>query len=72
MLQRFSLSHPDAPKWNKAFMLEFQAALKKDPAADLMSMFSDSYRRHHQCAERELLSYPAGINRQMLDELDNK
>ncbi|OJI90950.1 hypothetical protein ASPTUDRAFT_186735 [Aspergillus tubingensis CBS 134.48] len=38
-----SLSHPDAAHWNRELMLEFQAALEKDPAADLMSMFSDAY-----------------------------
>ncbi|KAH8434553.1 uncharacterized protein LDX57_012196 [Aspergillus melleus] len=45
-----SLSHTDAAQWNRELMLEFQAALEKDPAADLISMFPDSYIQEHRHA----------------------
>ena len=38
-----SLSNADAAQWNRDLMLDFQAALERNPAADLMSMFSDSW-----------------------------
>jgi hypothetical protein len=46
-----SLLNEDAAQWNKDLMLEFQAALQKNPAADLMSMFPDSYRKAHRYAQ---------------------
>ncbi|RAK98799.1 aminoglycoside phosphotransferase family protein [Aspergillus ibericus CBS 121593] len=50
-------------------MLEFQAALEKDPAVDLMSMFSDSYIHEHRIAHYNQLSYAAEINFRLLNEL---
>ena len=38
-----SLSNANAAQWNRALMLEFQTTLEKNPTADLMSTFSDSY-----------------------------
>ncbi|KAM5432816.1 hypothetical protein MferCBS31731_007342 [Microsporum ferrugineum] len=67
-----SLSNSEAAEWNRALMLEFQAALEADPAVDLMSIFPDSYRRQHQYAEEKQLSYPAAINRQTLNDLDDE
>ncbi|KAK2817687.1 hypothetical protein FQN49_007959, partial [Arthroderma sp. PD_2] len=66
-----SLLNAEAAEWNRTLMLEFQAALEKDPATDLMSMFSDSYRNQHQIAEYKQLSYPGAINRRTLNELDD-
>lgn len=45
-----SLLNKDAVQWNRDLMRNFQAILEEDPAADLMSMFPDSYRREHQNA----------------------
>lgn len=50
-------------------MREFQAALEKDPATDLMSMFPDSYLYKHQIAMYRQLPYAAEINYRTLDEL---
>lgn len=64
-----SLSNANAAQWNRDLMLEFQAALEKNPAADLMSMFSDSYLHEHRNAQYRQLSYAANINFRVLDEL---
>jgi hypothetical protein len=65
----FSLSNAEAAQWNRDLMLEFRAALERNPMADLMSMFSDSYRREHRIAQYRQLSYAAKINLKTLDEL---
>jgi len=65
----FSLSNAEAAQWNRDLMLEFRAALERNPMADLMSMFSDSYRREHRIAQYRQLSYAAKINLTTLDEL---
>ncbi|EER42637.1 conserved hypothetical protein [Histoplasma capsulatum H143] len=70
--QGLSLTHPNAAQWNHELMLEFQAALEKDPAADLMSIISDSYRREHRKAQYCELSYAAKINLRTVDELSNQ
>ncbi|KAM5454227.1 hypothetical protein MaudCBS49596_002240 [Microsporum audouinii] len=62
-----SLSNSEAAEWNRALMLEFQAALEADPAVDLMSIFPDSYRRQHQHTEEKQLSY-----RRTLNDLDDE
>ncbi|OAT01022.1 uncharacterized protein BDCG_16852 [Blastomyces dermatitidis ER-3] len=67
-----SLTHPNAAQWNHELMLEFQAALEKDPAADLMSIISDSYRREHRKAQYCELSYAAKINLRTVDELGDQ
>ncbi|GAA88466.1 phosphotransferase family protein [Aspergillus luchuensis] len=66
-----SLSHPDAAHWNRELMLEFQAILEKDPAADLMSMFSEAYLREHQKVLDSQLSYAGLINRRVLSGLQD-
>ncbi|KAF3390778.1 hypothetical protein DPV78_011109 [Talaromyces pinophilus] len=48
---------------------ELQAILEENLAADLMSMFPDSYRSEHQNAQYRQLSYAAKINLRTLDEL---
>lgn len=67
-----SLTSPDATHWNQELMLEFQAALNKDPAADLMSIISDSYRREHRKTQYRELSYAAKINHRTVDELRDR
>ena len=64
-----SLSNANAAQWNRDLMLEFQAALERNPAADLMSMFSDSYLHEHRKAQYHQLSYAATINFRILDKL---
>lgn len=64
-----SLSNANAAQWNRDLMLEFQAALERNPAADLMSMFSDSYLHEHRKAQYRQLSYAATINFRILDKL---
>ncbi|GKZ29603.1 hypothetical protein AbraIFM66950_005757 [Aspergillus brasiliensis] len=66
-----SLSHADAAHWNRELMLEFQAALKKDPAADLMSMFSDAYLHAHRIVQASQLSYAGRINQRVLNNLQD-
>jgi len=66
-----SLSNADAAQWNRDLMLAFQAELKRNPEADLMSMFSDSYRHEHRNSQYRQLSYPAKINLRMLHELQD-
>ncbi|RAK85935.1 phosphotransferase family protein [Aspergillus costaricaensis CBS 115574] len=66
-----SLSHADAAHWNRELMLEFQATLEKDPAADLMSMFSEAYLREHQNVLDSQLSYAGLINRRVLSGLQD-
>lgn len=65
------LSNANAAQWNRDVMLEFQAALEKNPAADLMSIFSDSYLQEHRNAQYRQLSYAAKINFRVLDELSD-
>lgn len=64
-----SLFNVEAVQWNRDLMLEFQTALEIDPAADLMSMFSDSYRHEHRRAQYSQISYAAKINLRTLNEL---
>jgi hypothetical protein len=64
-----SLLSADAVQWNQDLMQEFQAALERNPAADLMSMFHDSYRHEHQNTQYRRLSYAAKINLRTLDDL---
>jgi hypothetical protein len=66
---RISLSNASAAQWNRDLMLEFQAALEKNPTEDLMSIFPDSYLHEHQKARYRQLSYAAGINFRVLDQL---
>ena len=64
-----SLPNPNAAQWNRELMLEFQAALEKNPAADLMSMFPNHYMNEHRNARYSQLSYAANINFEVLDDL---
>ncbi|OOO04132.1 hypothetical protein OAory_01049790 [Aspergillus oryzae] len=48
-----SFSASNAAQWNRDLMLAFLDALEKNPAADLMSMFSDSYIQGHRNAKYE-------------------
>ena len=64
-----SLPHVDAPQWNKDLMQRFQAALESNPAADLMSMFSDLYRRQHHYAQGRQKSWATQINLRAFDTL---
>lgn len=57
-----SLSNVDAAQWNRDLMLQFQAELEKNPKADLLSIFPDSYRHEHQNSKYHQLSYAAEIN----------
>lgn len=50
-------------------MLEFQAALERNPTADLMSMFSAAYLHEHRQAQYRQLAYAASINSRVLDKL---
>lgn len=65
-----SLLSPDAPRWNRDLLNEFQAALEKDPAADLLSIFTHQYRREHRLAQSTRLSETGKINIKTLDRLD--
>ena len=64
-----SLSNADAAQWNRDLMLKFQAELERNPQADLISMFPDSYRHEHRICQYNQLSYAAKINIQTLHEL---
>ncbi|OJJ49026.1 hypothetical protein ASPZODRAFT_149986 [Penicilliopsis zonata CBS 506.65] len=64
-----SLSNADAPHWNRDLMLEFQAALAEDPAADLLSMFTDSYLHAHRKDQNLKASHAETINFRMLTHL---
>ncbi|CAI7622101.1 unnamed protein product [Penicillium glandicola] len=64
-----SLSNPDAAQWNRDHMLTFQAELERNPEADLMSMFSQSYHHEHRNSQYRQLSYPAKINLRTVHEL---
>ena len=66
-----SLSHAEAAQWNRDLMLAFQAELERNPEADLMSMFSDSYRHEHRKSQYRQLSYPGKINLRTLHELQD-
>nr|POE61837.1 hypothetical protein CFP56_73141 [Quercus suber] len=65
-----SLLHPDAPKWNKDFLAAIQTTLKRDPAADLLSMFTNEYREQHRRAQLSGLSAVGKINLSTLYNLD--
>jgi hypothetical protein len=52
-------------------MLAFQAELKRNPEADLMSMFSDSYRHKHRDSQYCQLSYAGKINLRTLHDLQD-
>ncbi|OJD19625.1 hypothetical protein AJ78_00482 [Emergomyces pasteurianus Ep9510] len=67
-----SLTHSIAAQWNHELMLEFQAALEKDPVTDLMSIISDSYEREHRQAQYRELSYAATINLRTVHELSDQ
>lgn len=64
-----SIDHAEAAQWNQALMLEFQATLEKNPAADLMSMFPDPYCREHRKTQRRGLSYAGNINLSAINSL---
>lgn len=64
-----SLPNADAAQWNKQLMLEFQAVLEKDPAADLISMFPDFYVHEHRNAQYGQLSNAAKINFRLMEDL---
>lgn len=64
-----SLSNADAAQWNRDLMLEFQAELERNPKADLLSMFSDSYCHEHRNSQYRQLSYAAEINLRTLHGL---
>ncbi|OJJ32890.1 hypothetical protein ASPWEDRAFT_42928 [Aspergillus wentii DTO 134E9] len=64
-----TLPNNSAAQWNRDLMLEFQAALQRNPAADLMSMFPDSYIQDHRNAQYRQVSYAASINLRVLDDL---
>ncbi|EAS36890.2 uncharacterized protein CIMG_02244 [Coccidioides immitis RS] len=64
-----TLPNAEAAQWNRDILLEFKAALEKNPAVDLISMFSDSYHREHLNAQYSQLSYAARINLRTLTEL---
>lgn len=67
-----SLSNSDAAQWNTDLMLKFQAELEKNPEADLMSMFPESYRLEHRYSQYRQLSYAAKINLRTLHELHDR
>ncbi|KAL5360688.1 hypothetical protein BJX96DRAFT_175535 [Aspergillus floccosus] len=67
-----SISHDDAAQWNRDLMLAFQAELQKNPEADLISMFSDSYRQAHRYAQYPQLSYVGQINLRTLHGLEDE
>ncbi|KAE8351473.1 hypothetical protein BDV28DRAFT_162370 [Aspergillus coremiiformis] len=64
-----SLASTEAVQWNKNLMQEFHAALERDPAADLMSIFPYSYLLEHRNAQYHQQSYAAKINLRTLNEL---
>ncbi|EEP78622.1 predicted protein [Uncinocarpus reesii 1704] len=66
-----TLSNAEAAQWNRELLLEFKAALEKNPAVDLISMFPDSYHHEHRNAQYPQLSYAAEINLHALNELHN-
>ncbi|KAI1947356.1 hypothetical protein LOZ53_001460 [Ophidiomyces ophidiicola] len=68
-LVALTLPNAEAAQWNRETMREFEAALEANPAVDLMSLFSDSYRGQHRAAQYDQLSYPGGINLQMVNSL---
>lgn len=67
-----SLLNAEAAQWNKDLMLEFKAELERNPSADLMSMFSDSYHRAHWNSQCHQLSHAASINLDTLRELRDR
>ena len=69
--QVLALSNTEAAQWNRDILLKFKAALEKNPAVDLLSMFSDSYRCEHRNAQYSQLSYAARINLRTLSELED-
>nr|POE77832.1 hypothetical protein CFP56_09475 [Quercus suber] len=65
-----SLLSADAPQWNRDLLIEFQTALERDPAADLLSLFTERYRFEHQLAQSTKLSAVGKINIKVMGELD--
>ncbi|KAK4613677.1 hypothetical protein CLAFUW4_08791 [Fulvia fulva] len=61
------LLNPDAPQWNERLLNEMHAALDKNPATDLLSMFTGQYRREHRKSAN--LSEAGKINMKVLDHL---
>ncbi|KAJ5579837.1 uncharacterized protein N7459_005822 [Penicillium hispanicum] len=68
----FSLSNPEAAQWNQNLMREFQVALEKNPAADLLSMFPEFYRHEHRDSQCLHLSHAAQINLRALHKLHDR
>ncbi|RMJ25170.1 Phosphotransferase enzyme family [Aspergillus sp. HF37] len=64
-----SASASSSGSGSRDLMLEFQAELERNPQADLMSMFSDSYRHEHRNSQYHKLSHAAKINLRTLHEL---
>ncbi|OJD25981.1 hypothetical protein ACJ73_02645 [Blastomyces percursus] len=64
-----TLSNAEGAQWNREMLLQFKAALEKNPAADLLSMFPNSYHREHRNSQYPQLSFAARINLQALNEL---
>lgn len=64
-----SLSNAKAAQWNKDLLLTFQEALENNPAADLMSIIPDLYRRDHRRTQYRELSYAAKLNLRTVHEL---
>ncbi|KMU75056.1 hypothetical protein CISG_04343 [Coccidioides immitis RMSCC 3703] len=54
-----TLPNAEAAQWNRDILLEFKAALEKNPAVDLISMFSDSYHRNKDYTEYTSLEFLA-------------
>lgn len=67
-----SLSNSEAAQWNKTLLYDFQVELEKNPEADLLSMFPESYRREHRNAQCLELSHAARINLRTLHNLHDR
>ncbi|OJD25231.1 hypothetical protein ACJ73_03402 [Blastomyces percursus] len=66
-----SLTPPNAVQWNHDLMLEFQAALKKDPAGG-PDVISSAYELKHRVAQYNKLSRPAKTNLKTVHELEDR
>lgn len=66
-----SLSIDGAPDWNQSLMRRFQAELERNPRADLLSIFPESYREAHRELEclQPSLSDAAKYNLETLHDL---
>lgn len=64
-----SLSHAEAAQWNKTLIQEFQKALEKNPATDLLSIFPEFYIHEHRVAKYHQATYAASINLRTVDQL---